>query len=175
MTTLTAPVEKTSMPMTDAHREFIAQMMNPWKFRYFTLRKVPLGLIAGMRLKYVDLQRCQATIPYRWITTNPFRSTYFAALAMAAELSTGTLALLSVYKRNPSVAVIIVGMEAQFIRKATGLTTFTCEEGHKLFTAVERTIATGEAVVEKVLTTGRAEDGTEVARFIFTWSFKRRG
>lgn len=175
MTTLTASAENGVATMTPAHKDFIAQMMNPWKFRFFLFFKVPLGLIAGMKLKYLDLHKCQATVPYRWITTNPFKSAYFAALAMAAELSNGSLALLAVYKRNPSVAVIIVGMEAQFIKKATGLTTFTCEEGDKLFAAADRAQQTGEAITQKVTTIGRAEDGTEVARFSFTWSFKKRG
>lgn len=175
MTTLTTPAEKTSMTLTDAHRGFIAQMLNPWKFRYFLLLKVPLGLIAGMKLKSLDLNKCEATIRYRWINTNPFKSMYFAALAMAAELSNGSLALLAVYKRTPSVAVIITGMDAQFIKKATGNITFTCEEGHLLFEAADRAAKTGEALVQKITTTGRAEDGTEVAKFSFYWSFKRRG
>ncbi|GIV32726.1 MAG: thioesterase [Chitinophagales bacterium] len=161
--------------MTPEHRHFIAQMMNPWKFRLYLLMKVPLGLIAGMRLKSLDLNRCEATIRYRWINTNPFKSMYFAALAMAAELSNGSLALLATYNRNPSVAVIIVAMEAQFLKKATGLITFTCEEGASLFAAADRAQQTGEPVTQKVQAIGRAEDGTEVARFAFTWSFKRRG
>lgn len=175
MTTATAATEKAPFYLTDEHKDFIAKMMNPWMFRYFLLRKVPLGLIAGMRLKYLDMHRCEATIPYRWITTNPFKSAYFAALAMAAELSNGSMALLAVYKRKPTVAVIIVGMEAEFIKKATSLTTFTCEDGDKLLAAVERAQQTGEAVTQKVQTIGRAEDGSEVAKFTFTWSFKRRG
>src|SRR6187200_806720 len=98
--TLTAPVEKAEKApfyLTDEHRDFIAQMMSPWKYKLFLLQKVPLGLIAGMKLKYLDMHRCEATVPYRWITTNPFKSAYFAALAMAAELSNGSLALLAVY------------------------------------------------------------------------------
>ena len=172
MTTITAPLQKTKL--SSEHQDFITQMMNPVKFRLFLLQKVPLGLIAGMKLKHLDAQKCQATIPYRWITTNPFKSAYFAALAMAAELSTGSLALLSVYKTKPSVAVIIVGMQAEFLKKATGLTTFTCTQGEKLFAAVERAAKSGEPVAETVETIGTAEDGTVVAKFKFTWSFKRR-
>ncbi len=175
MTILSATAENGVATLTPDHRDFIRKMTNPWMYRFFLLQKVPLGLIAGMKLKYIDANKCQATIPYRWITTNPFKSAYFAALAMAAELSNGSLALLATYKRNPSVAVIIVGMEAQFIKKATTLTTFTCEEGGKLFAAVDKAQQTGEPVTQKISTIGRAEDGTEVARFTFTWSFKRRG
>jgi len=175
MTTLTATTGNGVGTLVPDTGEFIRRMKNPLAFRYFLLRKVPLALIAGVKLKYLDPQKCEATVPYRWITTNPFKSTYFAALAMAAELSTGTLALLSVYKRNPSVAVIIVGMEAEFVKKATNCTTFTCEEGDKLMAAVGRAQQTGEPVTARVLTVGRSEEGKETARFYFTWSFKRRG
>jgi hypothetical protein len=39
---------------------------------------------------------------------------------------------------------------------------------------VQRTLETGEAAVAEVETVGRMSDGTVVARFTFTWSFKRR-
>ena len=154
--------------------KFCNQLKNPFLFKMFLLAKLPLGFFSGMKVTEIDTHHCVATVPYGWMTRNPFKSTYFAALSMAAELSTGALALFSVEQRNPSVAVIIVGMDAKFPKRAVNITTFTCEEGDKLFAAVDRAIATGEPQVETVTTIGRAEDGTEVARFTFTWSYKRR-
>lgn len=127
-----------------------------------------------MKVREVSKHYCVATVPYGWMTRNPFKSTYFAALSMAAELSTGALALFAVEKTSPSVAVIIIGMEAEFPKRAENVTTFTCEDGDKLFAGVKETQATGEQVLVWVNTIGRAEDGTEVARFKFLWSFKRR-
>jgi hypothetical protein len=142
--------------------------------RGFMLTKLPLGLFAGIRVKSLDTERCEATIPYGWRTTNPFRSMYFAAQSMAAELSTGALALLAVELAPQPVAMLITGLEATFGKKATDLVTFTCEGGAEIFAAVRETTATGEPAVVRVETVGRMPDGTEVSRFHFTWSFKKR-
>lgn len=115
-----------------------------------------------------------ATVPYGWRSTNPFRSTYFAALSMAAELSTGALAMAAVESAPRPVALLITGLTASFEKKAVSLTSFTCTDGAKLFAAVDQTIATGEPVVVEVPTVGTAPDGVVVARFTFTWSFKVR-
>ena len=160
--------------LNPAQQKVVKDFRSSFKFKLFTLAKLPLGFISGMRIKYLDAHRCEATIPYGWITRNPFKSTYFAALSMAAELSNGSLALLATYGQDPSVAVIITGVQAEFLKKATDLVTFTCEDGDLLFQAVERAKETGEGVEQEVIAIGTMPDGTEVARFKFTWSFKAR-
>ena len=150
------------------------RMTSPLLLRLFMLFKLPLGLFAGLRVSHLDPQRCSARLPYGWRTTNPFRSMYFAAQSMAAELSTGALASLAVDLAPQSVSMLITGLEADFGKKATSWTTFTCEDGTALFAAVARTVETGQPVTVKTATVGRMDDGTEVARFTFTWSFKRR-
>lgn len=150
------------------------QMLNPFLMRLYYLGKLPLAFMAGLRLRELDAAHAVVTVPYGWRTTNPFRSTYFAALAMAAELSTGALAKLATDVASRPVAMLIVNMTANFEKKATATTTFTCAEGDKLAAAVARTVETGEPVTAEVETIGRAPDGTVVARFTFTWSFKAR-
>lgn len=150
------------------------RMTSPLLLRLFMLFKLPLGLFAGLRVSHLDTRRCSARLPYGWRTTNPFRSMYFAAQSMAAELSTGALASLAVEVAPKSVSMLITGLEAEFGKKATAWTTFTCEDGAALFAAVAQTVETGEPVTVKTSTVGRMDDGTEVARFTFTWSFKRR-
>ena len=152
--------------------KFTERLSSSFMFRLFLLLKLPLGFMSGMRIKKLSAQQCVATVPYGWMTRNPFASTYFAALSMAAELSNGALALLAV--EGTSVAVIIVNMEAQFIKMAKNVTTFTCNDGASLFEAVEKAKATGEVVTAKVYTEGVSEDGVVVAKFHFTWSFKAR-
>lgn len=150
------------------------KMRNPFLIRLFLLAKLPLGFMAGLRVKTLDEHRCETTVPYGWRTQNPFRSTYFAAQSMAAELSTGALAMLATDQAPASVAMLITGMEAEFGKKATATTTFTCEGGDALFAAVSRAIETGEAQAATVETVGRMANGVEVSRFRFTWSFKKR-
>jgi Domain of unknown function (DUF4442) len=151
-----------------------AKLKNPFLLRGFLLAKLPLALVAGLRVRELDAERCAVTVPYGWRTTNPFRSTYFAALSMAAEMSTGALAMMATELAGQPVALIIVSLEAGFEKKAQALTTFTCEEGAKAFAAVAETVRTGEPATARLETVGRSPDGTVVARFAFTWSFKRR-
>lgn len=153
---------------------FRKRMLSPMNLRLFMLAKLPLGLFAGMRLKTLELERCQTTVPYGWRSTNPFKSIYFAAQSMAAELSTGALAMLAVEVAPQPVAMLIVDLEAEFTKKANRLTIFTCEAGPQIRAAVEETARTGEPVTVRAETVGRMDDGTEVSRFTFTWSFKRR-
>ncbi len=159
---------------TPAFEKRRRQMLNPFLMRLYYLSKLPLAFVAGLRLRELDERRAVVTVPYGWRTTNPFRSTYFAALSMAAELSTGALAMASTDLAPRPVALLIVGLTAGFEKKATGTTTFTCEEGDKLTAAVARTVETGEPAIAEVETIGRSSDGTVVARFTFTWSFKAR-
>ncbi len=161
-------------PRSPAARGIAGRLTSPFLLRLFFLRKLPLALAAGVRLRRLDETSCTTSVPYGWRSTNPFRSTYFAALAMAAELSTGALGMLAVRLAPEPVALLIVGMTASFEKKATALATFTCEDGGEVFAAVARTLATGEAATADMATVGRLADGTVVARFTFRWSFKRR-
>ena len=93
---------------------------------------------------------------------------------MAAELSTGAIALLAAEGRQPSVAKIITSMKADFVKKATGITTFTCSNWLEFEKAVGRAIETGEPQTATGESTGLNSDGETVAIFEFTWSFKIR-
>lgn len=161
-------------PTADRTAKFASRMTSPLLLRGYMLSKLPLALVAGLRVRELDAGRCVVTVPYGWRTTNPFRSTYFAALSMAAEMSTGALALVATQLAPAPVALLIVNLEASFEKKATALTTFTCDDGAKAFAAVDETVRTGEPATARMETVGRAPDGTVVARFAFTWSFKRR-
>jgi hypothetical protein len=165
-------------PITGTAAERRRRMLSPLLMRFYFLTKLPLALMAGVKLRELDTEHAVATVPYGWRSTNPFRSTYFAALAMAAELSTGALAMLAVDlagKTAPKpVAMLIVNMTAAFEKKATALAAFTCPDGAKLAAAVARAAETGEPATAEAETVGRMADGTVVARFTFTWSFKAR-
>lgn len=174
MTTEARAAAATLDPRNPAAEKVRRRMLSPFWMRSFFLAKLPLAWVAGLRVRSLDARSCTATVPYGWRTTNPFRSTYFAAQAMAAELSTGALAMLATELAPRPVAMLIVGLEASFEKKATGLTAFTCEAGPEIFAAVERTLETGEPATVRAETIGRQKDGTVVARFAFTWSFKRR-
>lgn len=151
---------------------FLRQANSRVRFNFFLLLKLPAAFICGVRLKEVTADQAVATVPYRWISQNPFRSIYFACLAMAAELSTGILAMAHLYGRNPRVSMLVVHLEADFIKKGTGLVSFTCADGAGFRSAIEETVKTGEPVVFRSRSIGRNGRGEEVASFTITWSFK---
>ena len=66
---------------------------NPIGIRAMLWAKLPLAAFAGLRVRKLDDSGAQVSLPAGWKTQNPFRSTYFAAQAMAAEMSTGAPAL----------------------------------------------------------------------------------
>ena len=150
------------------------RLSNPWMLKLFMLMKLPLALLAGLRIQRIDDSECAVSVPYRWLSTNPFKSTYFAALSMAAEMSTGALAMVTVQASPVPVSILVVGMRGEFVKKATGLTTFRCTSGELLSEAVLKTIGDGEASVAEAETVGTDEHGNVIARFTFTWSFKRK-
>ena len=134
--------------------------------------KLPAAFFSGVRIKEIDEERSVVTVPYKWLTQNPFRSTYFASLAMAAEMSTGVLGMMHVYKRKPSVSMLITNMEASYFKKATGKTFFVCESGKQIQEAVEASISSGEPKSITAKSIGTNKNGDLVAEFLFTWSFK---
>jgi hypothetical protein len=160
--------------LTEKQEKFRQKMLNPFLFWLYTFGNVPAGWIAGMRLKELNKERAITTIPFKWLNKNPFKSMYFAVQSMAAELSTASIALLAITDRNPSVATIIVDLKAEFPKRATGKTTFTCQDGHSIFKAVELAISSGQPQTVTAKTTGTLQDGTIVSVFHFTWSFKQR-
>ena len=164
----------TFSPNSDAVKKIWRQVTHPVAMPMFMLAKLPLALIAGLRVRHIDEDSCEVTVPYGWRTTNPFKSTYFAALTMAAEMATGALAMATVRASPKPISMLVVGVEGQFLKKATQVTTFRCEAGKEMSASVMETLETGEAVVQKAEAIGTSPDGVEVARFVFTWSFKKK-
>ena len=150
------------------------RMLSPLTLKGFFLAKLPLALVAGLRMEELTPERCVTSVPYGWRTTNPFRSTYFAALSMAAELATGALGMLATQTAAEPVAMLIVGLSASFEKKASARTRFVCADGPRVFAAVDSTLQTGEPATVEATAVGTLPDGTVVARFTFTWSFKVR-
>ncbi|MCC6286337.1 MAG: DUF4442 domain-containing protein [Chitinophagaceae bacterium] len=153
---------------------FISVVKHPLRFRLFLLTKIPSAFFSGVRIKTIAEDKCVVTVPYKWFSTNPFKSTYFACLAMAAEMSTGALAMAHVYKRVPSISMLIVDMSAEYYKKATGITTFVCKDGIAIRDAIEEAIAANGNNSITIQSTGTNDAGELVATFSFTWSFKVR-
>lgn len=160
--------------MNETQKNTCKKMTNWFWFKLYTLGKLPLPLFTGIKITELNEKKCVTSVKYKWLNKNPFRSTYWAVLGMAAELSSGAYALLATQGKSESVAVILVSTKAEFLKKATGTSTFTCMDWTKLETAVNRAIESNEPQIVLCETVGIDDKGEPIARFEFTWSFKKR-
>lgn len=154
--------------------KFQKLITNPFLFRLYLLKKLPLAFIAGIRVKELSDERAVTTVKYGWLTQNPFRSMYFACLSMAAEMSTGLLVLNGVYNSKPAVSMLIVKNQALYHKKAVGNITFTCSDGNLINSLINKAKVSGESVLVDTTSIGKDEAGDVVAEFTFTWSMKAK-
>ena len=150
------------------------RLLKPWTFRAYLLAKVPLAAWAGLRLVRLEEDGCTVRLPGGWRTQNPFRSTYFAAQMMAAEMSTGAPAMVLVEGAPASVALILRDLRAVFTKKIVGPSLYTFADVAGLRDAVERAAAQAEETRYTAKVVGTTLDGTPASEFEVTWSFKRR-
>lgn len=157
-----------------APASFFSLVKHPVKFRLFLLTKLPAAYFAGLKVVSISQASCSVTVSLKWFTQNPFRSIYFACLSMAAELSTGVLAMANIYGQKPAVSMLVTALEAKFYKKAVGKITFTCKDGAAIQEAITAAKASGDGQTVTVTSTGRNAQGDIVAEFNFTWSFKAK-
>lgn len=159
----------------DADKDkFIKLVQHPVKFRLFLFFKLPSAFFSGVKVKHIDASKTMVTVPYKWFSQNPFKSTYFACLAMAAEMSTGLLGMMHTYKNSPAISMLVTGIEGNYFKKATGITTFSCEDGDVINNTIRDAVSSGEGKVIKAKSIGRNTEGELVAEFFITWSFKAK-
>lgn len=162
------------MDMNPNFNQFSALISNPFKFRFFLFQQLPAAFFSGLRIVSFDATTCTVKIKYSWFSKNPFKSVYFAVEAMAAEMCSGMLAFGQVYKRHPKISMLVVKMEVNFIKKATGTILFTCEDGELIQSAINESIATGEGKTIVCMSKGKNSADETVAEFLITWSFKAK-
>ena len=160
--------------MDDNFQIFVRQMKHPFKSRMFLFSKLPSAYFSGVRIKSLDESKCEVTVPFKWFSQNPFSSTYFACLSMAAEMSTGALSLGHLYKRKPAVSMLVVKTEGEYFKKAADTTTFVCEDGLLIKQMIEEAVNRNEPRTIRAKSVGKNKAGELVAEFYITWSFKAK-
>jgi hypothetical protein len=137
-------------------------------------RMLPLAAFAGLRIVRLDEQACTVRLPGGWRTRNPFASTYFAAQAMAAEMSTGAPALVLREDAPHPVSMLVLAVHATYAKRLTGEGSFTCEDIPAIRSAVAHAASSDEPQLLSAHSVGRNARGETVAEFVVDWSFKRR-
>ena len=162
------------MALSNKQLKIQEQMLNPFKFGLWKILKLPMAYLAGIRLRELTEESALSTVRYKYLNTNPFNSMYFAVLAMAAELSTGSLALFSIAKHDESIAVLVVSSKGTFMKKAVGKIRFECKNGLDFKNKLEECVQTKEAGIVTAKSIGYNSKDEIVCEYEFTWSFKVR-
>jgi hypothetical protein len=152
--------------------DYQRKMTNPFVFWFAMLVKLPSAVFWRLKIKTLSKEKCEVTIPYFWRSQNPFKSIYFAALAGAAELSTGALCQLALAGKG-QFSMLVVDFRAEYSKKANTKITFSCNQGLELFQLIE-SMQIGETAQLTMISEGKNTAGETVARFYVTWSFKRK-
>lgn len=150
------------------------RVLSPFGFRVFLWKQLPLAAFAGLSLRSLDEGGCTVILPGGWRTQNPFRSAYFAAQAMAAEMSTGAPAMVLVQGSEAKVSLLVTEVRARYTKKVVGPSQFTFRDIGEMADTIERAVQTGEPATYVARSIGRNQTGEVASEFEVTWSFKRR-
>ena len=146
-------------------------LQGPVKFRLFSLVSMPSARFAGVRLDRIDDEACITSIPGGWRSQNPFRTVYWAAQGMSAELATGAPPFAMSRAMSEKLRMFVVGTEATFTKRAKGRITFTCDEVSAARNAIEQSRVSGESVECDLRSIGRDSSGGVVSEWVFKWNF----
>jgi len=130
--------------------------------------------LSGIRIKKLDDEQCIVSVPFKWINKNPFKSTFWAVLGMAGEMSTAALILQYTYNQKPSFSTLLLKCKADFNKKALGITSFICNDGKMVKEKLMEAIETKKPVLIKASTQGIDKNSNIICEFNFTWSVKAR-
>ena len=158
--------------MVSSALEFLYMTITPRKINWFMLFKLPLAYIGGVRVKELTRTRAVVKIRHRWMNQNPFRSLFWAAQGMAAEMSTGVLVIQEIRNSEREISMLVTHQEGSFFKKATGKITFICNDGEVVQNAIQESIKSGEAQQIILNSLGENEEGVAVCSFKFQWSIK---
>jgi len=146
--------------------------LTPRKITWFTLFKLPLVFLSGIRVIEISENMCKAHVKFRWINQNPFKSMFWAVQGMAAELTTGALVMQAIGEEELPISMLLIGTRARFHKKARGRILFSCDEGNKIKQLIVRALESREGQSDWFRSVGIDEKGDIVSEFHFEWSVK---
>lgn len=142
------------------------------KLNKFLLFKLPSAFICGVRVQYIDDEKCVVTVKHRWINQNPFNSMFWAVQGMAAELTTGALVMNAIQKSDKKISMLVANNKCNFSKKATGTITFVCSDGVLAQRGINEAVSTGEGQTFWMKSIGTNEKGEQVSTMDFEWSVR---
>jgi len=146
--------------------------LTPSKLNTFSMFKLPSAYLCGVRVKYLNEEKCIVSVKHRWINQNPFKSMFWAVQGMAAELSTAAIMIGKIQESGKKISMLVVSNQSKYTKKATGRINFTCSQGKLIDDTLNKAIKTGEGQTIWLESVGVNEEGVAVSTFKFEWSVK---
>ena len=150
------------------------KLMKFLKYNLFLLRKLPAAYFCGVRIRSLDSDQCEIKITLNWFNKNPFKSMFWAAQGMAAELTTGLMMVDKIKKSGYDISMLLISNKANYFKKATGTIIFNCNQGNKIDHTIEKLIALKIPQTIVLSSTGINKQNVTVSKFTFEWSLKIR-
>jgi hypothetical protein len=153
---------------------YLKKVNSSFLYRLFLMTKLPIAWLSGLKVAHVDSESARVKIKHSFINQNPFKSMYFACQAMAAEMSTGLLALGYLDAQPEKISMLVLELSSNYSKKALGNIHFVCNDGLKVKASIDEAVKTGNGVVCVMQSKGFDEDGICVSSFSITWTFKKK-
>ena len=144
--------------------------------RVFGWWKIPLLAFTRPSVMALDDERCVVRIRLRRRTKNHLGSMYFGALAIGADCAGGLIAATLIRRQKAKVSLVFKSLQATFLKRPESDVFFICEEGAKIRSLLDLTLASEERQTTPVNI--RAEVNTPagpevVAEFVLELSLKQ--
>ena len=150
------------------------KLTNSFFLNLFFLKNLPTAWFWGIKCQKATPDEATVYIKHNWFNKNPYKSTYFAALAGAGEFATGILATSALSVRNEKISMLVLHMEASFSKKATGITYFTCTQGQAVRDVIEMAVKNNTPQTMIMSAIGKNEQSEQVCEVKITWTFKAK-
>lgn len=102
-------------------------------------------------------------------------SMYFGVLAVGADLAGGLMAMQMIERSDHKISLVFKDMHADFLKRVDADAIFTCSEGDKISSLIQKVVDTGERYHQPINIQVTAPDkyGNEIlATFTLTLSLK---
>lgn len=151
---------------------YLKKINNSFLYRLFLIVKLPIAWISGLKVDEVTHHHAKVAIRYKYLNQNPFKSMYFACQAMAAEMTTGLLAMGYIDSHPVKISMLVLNLDSKYTKRALGKIQFVCEDGLLVKDAIQKAVDTKESVLCNMTSKGYDQHGACVSSFYITWSFK---
>ncbi len=144
------------------------------KYNIFLLTKLPAAYFCGARIKSINSSECNVKITLNWFNKNPYRSMFWAAQGMAAELTTALMLTDKINKSGYDISMLLISSKSNYYKKATGTIVFNCSEGNNMDEMMNKLISSNTPQTITLSSRGVNQNKVKVSEFIFEWSLKIR-